>query len=94
MTNKIFIDVDTERDKQIIFGKPPDFQLPENAEDAGKMIINDIACLSEAVKYLIILAGDNNYCNKEELTNAAIQTLQSALNQENESKENVTGSSE
>ena len=79
MVNAIFVDIDTERDRQIIFSKPQESTPPQNAEEAAKMIIMDIACLSEAVKVLIDVAVDNNYGKREELVKAAITTIQSTL---------------
>ena len=81
MTNSIFIDIDTEREKPIIFGKPPDITPPENKEEAAKMILNDISCLAEAITTLIIMAGQNGYANKDELMVATVNTIYNALQQ-------------
>jgi len=59
MINSIFIDVDTDREKPIIFGKPPDMTPPENKEEAKEMILNDIISLAEALKTLITMASQN-----------------------------------
>ena len=70
MKNFIFIDVDTDREKPIIFGKPPDITPPETTEGAKAMILNDIACLAEAISTLILMADQNNY-GKLEVYNKA-----------------------
>ena len=79
MTNHIFIDIDTERERPIIFGKPPDVAPPENKEEAGKMILNDIACLAEAVTTLILMAEQNGYGDKEKLIKATVDTINQLL---------------
>ena len=92
MINSIFIDVDTDREKPIIFGKPPDFEPPQTKEDAAKMILNDISCLAEAITTLIVMAGQNGYADKKELTIATVNTIYNGLEQpdtlENKSPEN------
>lgn len=92
MINSIFIDVDTDRDKPIVFGKPPDITPPSNKEEAKEMILNDIICLAQALKTLIIMAEENEYSNKKELVVACVNTINEALIQTksdilNESKE-------
>lgn len=92
MTNSIFIDIDTDRDKPIIFGKPPDIEPPSNKEEAKEMILNDIICLAQALKTLIIMAEENEYGSKKELVVACLNTINEALIQNksdilNESKE-------
>lgn len=92
MINSIFIDIDTDRDKPIIFGKPPDITPPSNKEEAREMILNDIICLAQALKTLIIMADENEYADKKELVVASIDTINEALTQNkndiiNESKE-------
>lgn len=92
MINSIFIDIDTDRNKPIIFGKPPDITPPSNKEEAREMILNDIICLAQALKTLIIMADENEYADKKELVVASIDTINEALTQNkndiiNESKE-------
>lgn len=79
MKNSIFIDVDTERAQPILIGKPPEIKQPENAEEAAKMIINDIGCVCEALCTLIHLADVNEYGNKKDLIDASITILNSML---------------
>lgn len=81
MTNSIFIDIDTKREKPIIFGKPPDITPPENKEEAARMILNDISCLAEAITTLITMAGQNGYADKNELMVATVNTIYNALQQ-------------
>lgn len=80
MKNSILIDVDTDRnDRPILFGKPPDIAAPETQEETREMILNDIACVAEALTTLILMASSNNYGNKEELVVASVKTIQSIL---------------
>jgi hypothetical protein len=79
MTNSIFIDVDTERDKPIIFGKPPDITPPSTKEEAKEMILNDIICVAQSLKTLIIMAHENEYANKKDLVIACVNTINEAL---------------
>lgn len=79
MINAIFIDIDTDREKPIIFGKPPDITPPSNKEEAKEMILNDIICLAQSLKTLIIMAQDNEYGNKKDLVIACVNTLNEAL---------------
>ena len=84
MKNVILIDIDTEREgKAILFGKPPDMEPPQNKEEAQKMVLNDIACLSEAMCTLILMASKNGYGIKSELVEATIKTVNSILEGDN-----------
>lgn len=78
MTNTIFIDIDTSRERPIIFGKPPEFEKPQTKEEAAKMILSDIIGLSQALKELIIIATDSNYSTNTELIDAVIKTIKEA----------------
>jgi hypothetical protein len=80
MKNIIFIDVDTERERPIIFSKPPEITRPENHEDAKKMILNDIICLSEAIATLISMADQNGYATKTDLIVGTVNTIYELLN--------------
>ena len=88
MTNSIFIDIDTEREKPILFGKPPDITPPENRDEAKAMILNDIASLTEALKTLILMANENNYGDKIELMNLTIASIYDIDKEKDEHKEN------
>lgn len=88
MTNSIFIDIDTEREKPILFGKPPDITPPENRDEAKAMILNDIASLTEALKTLILMANENNYGDKIELMNLTIASIYDIDKEKDEPKEN------
>jgi hypothetical protein len=87
MTNSIFIDVDTERDKPIIFGKPPDITPPATKEEAKEMILNDIICVAQSLKTLIIMAHENEYAAKKDLVIACINTINESLT---ETMEDIT----
>lgn len=87
MTNGIYIDIDTERENPIRFAKSPEIPQPTNREEAQAMVLNDIACISEALALLITVADQNGYRNKSELVQAAISTLNSVLIEDNGPKE-------
>lgn len=87
MKNTILIDVDTDREETITFGKSPNFVLPQTREEGAKMILDDIACLAEAVTTLILIAARNGYADKAELVNATVKTVYQALNESNKTDE-------
>lgn len=76
MKNTIYIEIDTEKDTPIMFGKAPDAVIPKNAKEAGEMVLIDIRCLTEALMSLIYLADQNNYGDKKELLDESILKLQ------------------
>jgi hypothetical protein len=82
MTNTILLDLNTERDPMILFSKPMEHEPPTNREEMHKMIIEDIAFLSEALTVMIKRADENGYSTKEVLIEGAIKTLNS-LNENN-----------
>ena len=84
MKNFIFIDIDTERDIPVVFGKPPEFPKPETHEEAKKMILNDISCTAEAIKSLILMAEENGYAEKRDLIVATVNTVYELLNTTND----------
>jgi hypothetical protein len=75
MKNTIVIDVDTERDIPVKFGKPNDFKQPENFDEIKDTLMDDIKCVCEALCVLINVADTNGYSNKEELIKASIYHL-------------------
>jgi hypothetical protein len=79
MTNTIFIDIDTDRDNPITFSKPPEIAPPKNKHEAKEMILNDIICLANSLKVLIIMAGENDYGDKKELVVSCLNTINEAL---------------
>ena len=79
MKNTIIVDVDTERDKPILIGKPPEIKPPETKEETGIMITTDISCLCEAMCELIHMSHNNGYAKKEDLVQAAIKHLNDML---------------
>lgn len=81
MKNTILIDIDSERDKKIIIGKPELTQKPETTEEAKTMIIMDIADICDVLCELIHIADQNGYGKKSELVNAAIKSLNEFNNQ-------------
>lgn len=90
MKNTLFIDVDTDRDRTIVFSKPPHLPPPQNAEEAAKLVLTDIACLAEAITTLILMAEKHGYGNKVELVEASVKTINQALeNSEDKTDENI-----
>jgi hypothetical protein len=79
MKNTIYIDVDSEREQQIIIGKGPENEPPANKEEAAKMIVNDISCVCEALCTLIHVADQNLYAKKSELITESIKQLTKML---------------
>jgi len=75
MRNTIIIDVDTERDIPVKFGKPNDFKQPENEYEVKEILMNDIKSVCEALCVLIKIADTNGYSNRDELINASIYHL-------------------
>lgn len=87
MTNTIILDIDTERKDTILFGKPPHVPQPQTKEEAKEMVLNDIACLSQAIASLILIAAQNTYGDKKELVHASVKTIYSILETESNNAE-------
>jgi hypothetical protein len=77
MKNIIIIDVDTEREQQLQIGKPSDIKAPTSPEEAKSIIINDISCVFETFKHMIIIADQSGYGKKEDFIKSAIADLNS-----------------
>lgn len=75
MTNAIYIDVDTERENPITFGKPQDIAAPTSKEEAQTMVLLDIQCVAEALNVLIHMAHQNGYGDRDELVKASVSTI-------------------
>lgn len=67
MKNTIYIDIDTDREQPILIGKGPETVPPTTREEAGIMILEDIACVCDALINLIHVADQNEYATKEGL---------------------------
>lgn len=93
MKNTIFIDIDTERDRQVLIGKGHEASVPTNEQEAKEMIAIDIACLCEGLCELIHVASQNGYGSKEGFIHASIEQLNKLLNTpsaiENEDSEKI-----
>lgn len=79
MKNLIIIDVDTEREKPLIFGKGPDYQAPTTADEAKEIIIQDLGCVLDAFLSLVHVADQNDYADKTDLVAKAIKELNQYL---------------
>lgn len=86
MKNYIVIDIDTDREDQILFGKSPETPEPTNSEEAKEMIITDISHISGALCMLIDIADYNEYATKEVLINSVKSQLDLILNRTPETK--------
>jgi len=92
MKNTIFIDIDTERERQVLIGKGHDTTPPTSPEEAKEMIVIDISCICQGLCELIHVAGQNGYGSKEGFVHASIEQLQKLLlddTQNNESLDEV-----
>ena len=90
MKNTVFIDIDTERDKQVLIGKGHDAEAPKNEEEAKEMISTDIACLCQGLCELIYVASQNGYGSKEGYIHASIEMLNELLNIPNDIEKEET----
>ncbi len=79
MKNKIIVDFDSEREDRFLFSKPEDIPQPKDHDEAKKMILLDIACLSEAIVRLIIMAHDSGYTTKDDLIFSTVNTIYQGL---------------
>lgn len=75
MKNILIIDVDTAREKVMMFKKPSDLPLPQNQEEAKTMILQDVSCAFEAFCSLISVVDQNGYGKKDDMLDTAIQHL-------------------
>ena len=75
MKNTIYIDIDTEREKQVLIGKGQETTIPTTPEEAKEMIAVDIACICEGLYELISVAGQNGYGSQQAFALAAIDKL-------------------
>jgi hypothetical protein len=87
MKNSILIDIDSEREKKIIIGKPDVLEKPETPEEAKSMIIKDITDICEVLCELIHIADQSGYAKKSDLVNAAIDSLNQFNNESNVSSD-------
>lgn len=81
MKNILIIDVDTTREKIMMFKKPNDIPLPQNTEEAKKMILEDVSCAFEAFCSLVNVVDQNGYGNKNDMVQTAIQHLNTLIEQ-------------
>jgi hypothetical protein len=66
MKNSITIDLDIDRDQQVLFMKDSSFVQPSNREEAAEMVHTDIKTITAGLKILIDMAAYNGYGNVEE----------------------------
>ena len=91
MKNTIYIDIDTERERQVLIGKGAESEVPTNEEEAKEMITVDIACVCEGLCELIYVAGQNGYGSKEGFVKASIEQLERLLVDDTENSESLGG---
>lgn len=74
MKNLIVIDVDTNRQQQIMIKKPLE---SDEINNKGEMLSNDINCIFEAFCSLVKLISTNGHGKKNEILDVAIKHLES-----------------
>ena len=79
MKNILIIDVDTTREKVMMFKKPSDLPLPQTPEEAKSMILQDVSCAFEAFCSLVSVVDQNGYGKKDEMLKTAIDHLNSLM---------------
>jgi len=67
MKNTIIIDVDTDREQPILLGKGPETKPPTTREEGAKMLMDDIACVTDALINLVHIVDQNQYGDKQVL---------------------------
>lgn len=60
MKNVLIVDIDTERERQIMFGKGAGFILPTTDEENEKMLLTDIQTLVDGLNHLLVYANKDN----------------------------------
>lgn len=75
MKNVIMVDVDSERENQVIFNKPNDFVFPTNPDEARSVVIDDLKTLAHGLGCLIRIAQDSGYGTANEMLNETIELL-------------------
>lgn len=60
MKNVLIVDIDTERERQVMFGKGKDFVLPTTDEENDKMLLTDIQTLTDALNHLLAYTNKDN----------------------------------
>lgn len=96
LKSAIMIDVDTSREQQIMFSKPESELEPETREDAYKMVMTDIRCVTYGLATLISLSHENGFADKDDLLNQCIEALKGSLADEptEEASEEATDETE
>lgn len=79
MQNTIYIDINTERDRQVLIGKGPESEQPTTPEDAKEMVVIDIATICEGLCELIHVADQNGYGSKADFVRVSIEKLNALL---------------
>jgi len=79
MKNIVIVDVDTERENQVMIKKSTEFEMPSNDESLAEMIKIDIICLCGGLCSMIQFSDENNLGTKEDYIKATINTLNELL---------------
>lgn len=80
MKNIIIIDLDTEREQKLIYGKPEEIKQLENVEEAKQMVKTDMFTLCQAISTLINVAHQNKYLDSKEALAECIINLENNIN--------------
>lgn len=60
MKNILIVDIDTERESQVMFGKNQDYVMPETDEEMAVAMEEDIKTLVEALNHLLIYSNNGH----------------------------------
>ena len=77
MRKTLILDLDTDRNPMITFSKPIGGEMPSTKEEMGKMVIEDIAMLAEALAVMIKRANENGIGTLDHFIDATEKTLNS-----------------
>lgn len=90
MTNKLFIDIDTDRESPIKISHSDEDGIPQTPEETKALIMLDLESLEETLITLIHITHINQFGDRTELVQNAIQKLSNYLNKYIEYTEEAT----
>ena len=81
MKNKLYVDIDSERNPSVMIGHPPEYN-PTTPDEAKKVIYDDITSVFAALCSLILVADQSGYGKKEDFIRTAVDQLNNMLIEE------------
>ena len=78
------IDVDSERENQIIFNKPNDFVMPTEEDKIKDVVIDDLKTLAHGLGCMIRIAEKRGYGSAEQMISDTIELLKDYYPQPND----------